>query len=40
MQEGSDAAPGAVSALADSGVQIVLGSYGSTISGTASTEGR
>ena len=36
--EGSDAAPGAVSALADSGVQIVLGSYGSTISAPASTE--
>jgi branched-chain amino acid transport system substrate-binding protein len=36
--EGSDAAPGAVSALANGGVRIVLGSYGSTISGPASTE--
>jgi branched-chain amino acid transport system substrate-binding protein len=36
--EGSDAAPGAVDALAAGGVKIVLGSYGSTISGPASTE--
>lgn len=36
--EGSDAAPGAVSALADQGVRLVLGSYGSTISGPASAE--
>ena len=36
--EGADAAPGAVSTLANDGVRIVLGSYGSTISGPASTE--
>ncbi len=35
--EGPDAAPGAVAALADDGVRLVLGSYGSTISGPAST---
>jgi branched-chain amino acid transport system substrate-binding protein len=36
--EGSDAAAGAVSTLANDGVHIVLGSYASTISGPASTE--
>jgi branched-chain amino acid transport system substrate-binding protein len=36
--ESADAAPGAVDALANDGVRIVLGSYGSTISGPASTE--
>jgi len=36
--EGSDAAPGAVSLLANDGVNIVLGSYASTISGPASAE--
>jgi branched-chain amino acid transport system substrate-binding protein len=36
--EGSDAAPGAVAALASQGVRLVLGSYGSTISGPASAE--
>jgi branched-chain amino acid transport system substrate-binding protein len=35
--EGPDAAPGAVAALAGDGVRLVLGSYGSTISGPAST---
>jgi branched-chain amino acid transport system substrate-binding protein len=34
--EGPDAAPGAVAALADGGVNLVLGSYGSTISAPAS----
>jgi branched-chain amino acid transport system substrate-binding protein len=32
---GADAAPGAIAALADQGVHIVLGSYGSTISAPA-----
>jgi branched-chain amino acid transport system substrate-binding protein len=34
--EGPDAAPGAIAALAGDGVQLVLGSYGSTISAPAS----
>lgn len=34
--EGPDAAPGAVAALADDGVDLVMGSYGSTISAPAS----
>jgi branched-chain amino acid transport system substrate-binding protein len=35
---GADAAPGAVDMLADRGVRLVLGSYGSTISAPASAE--
>ncbi len=35
---GGDAAPGAIDALADQGVQLVLGSYGSTISQPAAAE--
>ena len=35
---GSDAAAAAVDQLHDAGIQLVLGSYGSTISGPASAE--